>query len=114
MVGVTVSLSASSPRRKPGPITTNVCVERRWSHGSPQQQRPGVMGPGFRRDDNANAGATTLIIALRRRDEAAVMRRADQDLVDADPRRQTRDEGDGAAAIFRLQHFCLLGLARRH
>src|ERR1700691_5897685 len=31
---------------------------------------------------------------------------ADQNLVDAGVRRQFADEADGAAQIFRLQHFC--------
>ena len=55
-----------------------------------------------------------LIVARRRLDKTAIVRRADQDLVDADARRQVSDEGDGTAAIFRLQHRRHLGFARRH
>src|SRR5437867_5661418 len=45
---------------------------------------------------------------MRRLDKPAIMRRADQYLVHAHTRRHAGDEGDGAAAIFRLQHFGLL------
>src|SRR5215475_4525786 len=65
----------------------------------------------------AFAGATkwrepSSIPARWRLNEAAIVGRADQDLVDANPRRHAGDEGDGAAAILGLQHFGLLGLAR--
>src|ERR1700678_350370 len=46
--------------------------------------------------------------------KAPVPGRADQDLVDADPRRHAGDEGDGAAEIFGLQHFGLLLFRRNH
>src|SRR5437016_5013312 len=107
MGGEIVRLSTSSPRRKPGPITTNGCGRGCWSYSLLQYYSLGLWVPAF-------AGTTRSIIALRRRDKAAVVRRADQDLVDADPRRQARDKGDGAAAILGLQHPGLLGFARRH
>src|SRR3981189_3126589 len=55
-----------------------------------------------------------LIPARRRLDEAAIVSRADQNFIHADPRRHARDKGDGAAAILGLKHLRLLGLARRH
>src|SRR5438270_8146546 len=55
-----------------------------------------------------------LIPAQRRLDEAAIMRWADQELVDADSRRHACDEGDGAAEVFGLQHPRLFFLARHH
>src|SRR5258708_33806837 len=61
---------------------------------------------------NGSPGEQSIPI-VRRLNKAPVMRRADQDLVHADPRRHAGDEGNGAAAIFRLQHLGLLGF-RRH
>src|SRR6516164_11580019 len=61
------------------------------------------------------AGTTAdLIPASRGLDKTSVPGRADQDLVDADARRQARDEGDGAAEILRLQHFRQFLRGRRH
>src|SRR5271154_6880075 len=51
------------------------------------------------------AMTTELIPARRGLDESAIVRRADQDLVHAHPRWHAGDKGDGAAEIFRLQHF---------
>ena len=52
--------------------------------------------------------ATQLIPIVRRRYKTPVPCRADQDFVDANPRRHAGDEGDGAAEIFGLQHPGLL------
>src|SRR5262245_8432919 len=41
-----------SPRRRPGPITTNACGYFGWSSSVFQQSKAAVMGPGFRRDDS--------------------------------------------------------------
>src|SRR5437764_12577860 len=70
------------------------------------QDRPGLRSapPGLR---------TSSIPIMRRLDESAIMRRTDQNLVHANPRRHAGDESDGAAAMFRLHHFRLL-LLRRH
>src|SRR4051812_13928763 len=65
----------------------------------------------FARNDGENR---PLLPTMRRLNEAAIVRRADQYLVHANPRRHAGDKGDGAAAIFRLQHFGLLGLARHY
>src|SRR5258708_19467092 len=59
-------------------------------------------------------GAFALIATMRRLNKPPVPGRADQDLVDADPRRHAGDEGDGAAEVFGLQHPRLLLFARPH
>src|SRR5260221_14441796 len=56
---------------------------------------------------NGSRGEQSIPV-MRRLNEPAIMRRADQDLVHAHPRRHAGDKGDGTAAIFRLQHLGLL------
>ena len=72
------------------------------------RSRASNVADGFRSALPIGVAFASLIPAPRRLDEAAIMRRADQDLVHAYPCRHAGDEGDGAAAIFRLQHFRLL------
>src|SRR5260221_13865067 len=54
------------------------------------------------------------IPVVRRLNEPAIMRRADQNLVHADARGHAGDEGDGTAAILGLQHLGLLVFRRHH
>src|SRR5205814_1082377 len=63
--------------------------------------------PGWSEAQSGLQG-TQSIPVMRRLDKSAIMRWADQYLVHAHTRRHAGDEGDGAAAIFRLQHFGLL------
>src|SRR5712671_3773836 len=67
---------------------------------------------GAERSSRATADPSTCTAALipidRRLNKAPVPCRTDQDLIDADPRRQAGDKGDGAAEIFGLQHSGLL------
>src|SRR5713101_580301 len=97
-----------SSLRKQGPIPRDLSIGPYGRRSSPTT---GAWGNGSPR---ARGRRIKLIPARRRLDETAIVGRADQDLVHAEPRRHAGDEGDGAADIFRLQHLCLLLLRRRH
>src|SRR6476646_1808153 len=96
-----------SSLRKQGPIPRDLSIKAVWLMPF-AKLTPVVVGPRFRGDDERGFVAW-LIPAMRRLHESPVPGRADEDLVDADPWRHAGDEGDGTAAIFRLQHPGLFG-----
>ena len=83
------------------------CNRWLWSRRSPGRRVYGGS-PGQAGDDDLNlvccvkieaTVATQLIPVIRRLNKTPVPGRADQDFVDADPRRHAGDEGDGAAGL---------------
>src|SRR5882757_10207817 len=80
-------------KREPGSITTNARFAKAVAPPYASGEHRWLWVPAF-------AGTTEILIPIMRRlNKTAVVGRADQDLVHADPRRHAGDEGDGAAAI---------------
>ena len=102
------------PGLEPGPITTDVGYRKQLGPLARHNKKLLWLGPRLRGDDIGKRGDNPSIPIMQRLNKSPIPRRADQDLVDTHARRHAGDEGDGAAAIFGLQHLRLFLFARHH